>query len=135
MSWLGFERAQLPEIAEKLTNASGDVEERRFQRRVNALKSVRASAPVVAFFIHDEFFSSLLEAVPSNCARDPRQLLVRFRVPPDQRVIHEEAKSYRQRDRAKSGRDHRVRLLAPDQDKGHDIADRPGYQQNSRPPR
>jgi hypothetical protein len=64
MSWLGFERAQLPEIAEKLTNASGDVEERRFQRRVNALKSVRASAPVVASLIHDEFFRNLFKAVP-----------------------------------------------------------------------
>jgi hypothetical protein len=41
-----------------------DVEERRFQRRVNALKSVRASAPVVASLIHDEFFRNLFKAVP-----------------------------------------------------------------------
>jgi hypothetical protein len=39
------------EAAEKLTNARSDVEERRFQRRVKNLESVRALAAVVAFLM------------------------------------------------------------------------------------
>ena len=35
------------EVEEKPTNACGDVEERRFQRRVRLVESVRALAPVV----------------------------------------------------------------------------------------
>jgi hypothetical protein len=45
------------------SGACSDVEERRFQRRVKALESVRALAPVVAFRVREEFFPQSFSAV------------------------------------------------------------------------
>ena len=47
------------------TNASSNVEERRFQRRVKVLKSVRASAPVVEFLVSQDFFGILFRHIVS----------------------------------------------------------------------
>ena len=49
------------------TNACSDVEERRFQRRVRPLESVRALAPVVALLIRQKFFRNLFSR--AICAR------------------------------------------------------------------
>jgi len=42
------------------------VEERRFQRRVRPLESVRALAPVVALLIRQEFFRKLFSHTDSD---------------------------------------------------------------------
>jgi hypothetical protein len=58
--------AAAEEVAQ-ITNASSNVEERRFQRRAKALISVRASAPVVEFLVRQEFFRNLfIRAVNSQ---------------------------------------------------------------------
>ena len=52
------------------------------------------------------------------------------RIPSDERVIDKETNAYRERNYAERSRNHRVRLLTPNQDESHDIADCTGNQQN-----